>query len=115
MRQGHESRYYPGETNVWMADIIVVNKVNVAPKDDAEKTVQSCAKLNPRAKVIRTRFEAVLDHPDWTRGKRAAVVEDAASVTHGELAYGAGTVAAKAVDAILVDPRNWTVGSIRAA
>jgi predicted GTPase len=115
MRQGHESRYYPGETNVRMADIIVVNKVNVAPRDDVEKTVQSCAKLNPRAKVIRTRSEALLDHPDWIRGKRVAVVEDAPSVTHGELAYGAGTVAAKAVDAILVDPRAWAVGSIKAA
>ena len=115
MRQGHESRYYPGETNVRMADIVVVNKVNVAPKDDVEKTVQSCAKLNPAAKVIRTRSEAVLDHPDWIRGKRVLVVEDAPSVTHGELAYGAGTVAARAVDAILVDPRQWAVGSIRAA
>jgi predicted GTPase len=86
MRQGHESRYYLGETNVRMADIVVVNKVNVAPRGDVEKTVQSCAKLNPRAKVIRTRSEAVLDHPDWIRGKRAAVVEDAPSVTHGELA-----------------------------
>jgi len=115
LRQGHESRYYPGETNVRMADIIVVNKVNVAPKDDVEKTVQSCAKLNPRAKVIRTRSEVVLDHPDWIRGKRVLVVEDAPSVTHGELAYGAGTVAAKAVDATLVDPRNAAVGSIKAA
>jgi len=115
MRQGHESRYYPGETNVRMAGIVVVNKVNLAPRDDVEKTMQSCAKLNPRAKIIRTRSEAVLDHPDWIRGKRAAVVEDAPSVTHGELAYGAGTVAANAVDAILVDPRSWDVGSIRAA
>jgi predicted GTPase len=115
LRQGHESRYYPGETNVRMADIVVVNKVNVAPKDDVEKTVQSCTKLNPRAKIVRTRSEAVLDHPDWIRGKRVVVVEDAPSVTHGELAYGAGTVAARAVDAILVDPREKAVGSIKAA
>jgi predicted GTPase len=115
LRQGHESRYYPGETNVRMADIVVVNKVNVAPKDDVEKTVQSCVKLNPRAKVIKTRSEAVLDHPDWIRGKRVLVVEDAPSVTRGELAYGAGTVAARAVDAILVDPRERAVGSIRVA
>jgi predicted GTPase len=115
LRQGHESRYYPGETNVKMADIVVVNKVNVAPRDDVEKTVQSCAKLNPRAKFVKTRSEAVLDHPDWIRGKRVVVVEDGPSVTHGELAYGAGTVAAKAVDAVLVDPREKAVGAIRAA
>jgi predicted GTPase len=115
LRQGHESRYYPGETNVRMADIIVVNKVNVAPKEDVERTVQSCAKLNPKAKIIRTRSEAVLDHPEWIRGKRVVVVEDGPSVTHGELAYGAGAVAAKNVDAILVDPRDKAVGDIKAA
>ncbi len=115
LRQGHEARYYPGETNVRMADIVVVNKVNVAPKDDVEKTVQSCAKLNPRAKIIRTRSEAVLDHPDWIRGKRVVVVEDGPSVTHGELAYAAGTVAARTVDAVLVDPREKAVGAIKAA
>lgn len=115
LRQGHESRYYPGETNVRMADVIVVNKVNVAQKEDVEKTAQSCARLNPRAKVIKTRSEAVLDRPDWVRGKRVVVVEDGPSVTHGGLAYGAGTVAALAVNAVLVDPRERAVGSIRAA
>ncbi len=115
LRQGHESRYYPGETNVRMADVVVVNKVNVAQKEDVEKVVQSCMKLNPRAKVMRMRSEAVLDHPDWIRGKRVLVVEDGPSVTHGELAYGAGTVAARTVDAVLVDPREKAVGGIRAA
>lgn len=115
VRQGHESRYYPGETNVRMADIVVVNKVNVAAKDDVEKTAQSCAKLNPTAKVVRTRSEAVLDHPDWVRGKRVVVVEDASSVTRGELAYGAGTTAAQAVNATFVDPRDSAVGSIKSA
>jgi predicted GTPase len=115
LRQGHESRYYPGETNVRMADIVVVNKVNVAPKEDVDKVVQSCGKLNPRAKVIKMRSEAVLDRPDWVRGKRVLVVEDGPSVTHGELAYGAGTVAARAVDAVLVDPRDRAVGGIKAA
>jgi predicted GTPase len=115
LRPGHESRYYPGETNVRMADIVVVNKVNVAPKDDVEKVVQACGKLNPRAKVIKIRSEAVLDRPDWVRGKRVLVVEDGPSVTHGELAYGAGAVAAGAVDAVLVDPRDRAVGGIKAA
>ncbi len=115
LRQGHESKYYPGETNVRMADIVVVNKVNIASEDDVQRVVQNCAKLNPRAKVIRMRSEAVLDRPEWVRGKNVLVVEDGPSVTHGELAVGAGAVAALAVDAALVDPRSSAVGSIRAA
>ncbi len=115
LRQGHESKYYPGETNVRMADIIVVNKANIAPEDDVQKVIQNCFKLNPLAKIIRTRSEAVLDRPEWVRGRRVLVVEDGPSVTHGELSVGAGAAAAKAVDAALVDPRGGAVGSIRAA
>jgi predicted GTPase len=115
LRQGHESKYYPGETNVRMADIVVVNKVNIAPEDDVQKVVQNCARLNPRAKIVRMRSEAVLDRPEWVRGKNVLVVEDGPSVTHGELSVGAGAVAARAVDAVLVDPRSSAVGSIRAA
>jgi predicted GTPase len=115
LRQGHESRYYPGETNVRMADIIVVNKVNIASQDDTEKVMQTCAKLNSRAKVIRMRSEAVLDRPEWVRGKKVVVVEDAPSVTHGGLSQGAGAMAAKAVDAVLVDPKSKAVGTIKAA
>ncbi len=115
LRQGHESRYYPGETNVRMADIIIVNKVNIATEEDVQKVIQNCAKLNQRAKVVKVRSEAVLDRPEWVRGKNVLVVEDGPSVTHGELPLGAGAVAAKAVEATLVDPRNRAVGSIRAA
>jgi len=115
LRQGHESRYYPGETNVRMADIVVVNKVNIAGEEDVQKVVQNCAKLNPRAKIVKIRSEAVLDRPEWVRGKRVLVVEDGPSVTHGELPVGAGAVAARAVEATLVDPRSGAVGSIRAA
>jgi predicted GTPase len=115
LRQGHEARYYTGETNVRMADIVIVNKVNIAPADDVEKSIAGCAKLNPRAKIIRMRSEAVLDRPEWVRGKRVLVVEDGPSVTHGELTTGAGAFAAKSVEASLVDPRKAAVGSIRAA
>lgn len=115
LRQGHESRYYPGETNVRMADIIVVNKINIASQEDVEKVIQSCGKLNPRAKIVRTRSEAVLDRPEWVRGKKVVVVEDAPSVTRGELAQGAGAMAAKAVDAVLVDPRSKAVGTLKTA
>lgn len=115
MRPGHESKYYPGETNVRMADIVVVNKVNVASDRDVKTVLQNCAALNSRAKVVRMASEALLDDPELVRGKNALAVEDGPTVTHGGLAYAAGASAAQSVGAKLIDPRNYAVGSIRAA
>jgi len=115
LRVGDEVGYYPGETNVRMADIVVVNKVNIASKEAVDKLVESCRRLNPKAKIVKTRSEAVIDKPQLVRGKRVLAVEDGPSVTHGGLSTGAGAVAAKAVGATLVDPRSKAVGSIRAA
>ncbi|HME19030.1 MAG TPA: GTPase [Nitrososphaerales archaeon] len=115
LRVGDEMGYYPGETNVRMADIVVVNKVNIASKEAVEKLVSNCRKLNPKAKIVKTRSEAVIDKPELVRGKRVLAVEDGPSVTHGGLSTGAGAVAAQAVGATLVDPRSKAVGSIRAA
>jgi predicted GTPase len=114
LRVGDELDYYPGETNVRMADIIVINKVNMATKKAVEKLVEDCSKLNPRAKIVKARSEAVLDKPHLIRKKRVLVVEDGPSVTHGGLSTGAGAVAAKEAGATLVDPRSKAVGSIRA-
>lgn len=115
IRVGDEMTYYPGETNVRMADIVVVNKVNIASRKAVKELLENCAKLNPNARVVRTRSEAVLDKPQLVRRKRVLVVEDGPSVTHGGLSVGAGAVAAKSVNATLVDPRNRAVGSIRKA
>jgi predicted GTPase len=115
LRVGDELDYYPGETNVRMADIIVINKVNIATKRAVEELVEDCRKLNPRAKIVKARSEAVLDKPQLVRKKRVLAVEDGPSVTHGGLSIGAGAVAAKEVGATLVDPRSKAVGSIRAA
>ncbi len=115
VRVGNESTYYPGETNVRMADVIVVNKVNIVAKKAVEQLTQNCCELNPKAKIVKTRSEAVLDKPELVRKKRVLAVEDGPSVTHGGLSIGAGAVAAKAVGATLVDPRNKAVGSIRNA
>lgn len=115
LRLGHESMYYPGETNIRLADIVVINKVNMATKADVETLRLNCLKLNPRAKIVKTRSEAVLDKPELVRGRRVLVVEDGPSVTHGGLAQAAGYTAAKAVGAKLVSPRDKAVGSIRAA
>lgn len=115
LRLGDEASYYPGKTNVRMADVIVINKVNVSPKKNADALARSCAMLNPRATVLRTSSRAVLDRPDLVRRKRVLVVEDGPSVTHGGLAEGAGAVAARAAHATLVSPKSKAVGSIRKA
>jgi len=115
LRLGNESTYYPGETNVRMADVIVINKANIASKEDVEKLASNCAQLNPRAKIVKTSSEAVLDRPELVKGKRVLVVEDGPSVTHGGLGLGAGYVAARAAGANLVSPKEKAVGSIRNA
>jgi predicted GTPase len=115
MRPGDESRYYPGETNVRLANLIVINKVNVAPKKAVDGLVAACKTLNPRAPVVKTNSIAALDRPELVRGKKILVVEDGPSVTHGGLSEGAGAVAARQAKGILVDPRSKAVGSIRKA
>jgi predicted GTPase len=115
MRPGDESRYYPGETNVRLADVIVINKVNVASKKAVREISSACSRLNPAAVQIRTDSVALLDKPALVRGKKVLVVEDGPSVTHGGLAEGAGAVAARRAKGILVDPRSRAVGSIKKA
>lgn len=115
MRPGDESRYYPGETNVRLADAIVVNKANIAPRRALEEVETTCRKLNPDALILETNSEAILDRPDLVSRKRVLVVEDGPSVTHGGLSEGAGAVAARGAKGILVDPRRTSVGSIRLA
>jgi len=115
MRPGDQSRYYPGETNVRLADVLVVNKVNVAPKKVIEEVVRACRGMNPEALVVRTNSVATLDRPDLVRGKKVVVVEDGPSVTHGGLSEGAGAVATREARGVMVDPRGKAVGSIRKA
>ena len=115
MRPGDQTKYYPGETNVRLADAIVVNKVNIAARKAIEQVIGACRQLNPKALVVKTNSTATLDKPELVRGKRVLVVEDGPSVTHGGLSEGAGAVAARGVKGILVDPRTKAVGSIRKA
>lgn len=115
LRPGDESRYYPGVTNVRLADVIVINKVNVAQKKKVDEIERACADLNPSATIIRTRSDAVLDKPELVRGKKVLVVEDGPTVTHGGLGEGAGAVAARSVHGKLVSPKSKAVGSIKAA
>lgn len=114
-RPGHEKRYYPGETNVRMADVFVINKVDTARPEDVITVRNNLFELNPEAAVIEGASPLFVDDPDAIRGKRVLVVEDGPTLTHGEMAYGAGYVAARRFGAgEIVDPRPYAVASIQA-
>ncbi len=113
LRPGHELAYYPGEVNLRRADVIVINKVNTAYQRDLE-TVRHNIKLhNPTAVVFEMACRVSVPEPSLVKGKRVLVVEDGPTLTHGEMPYGAGVVAARQSGAAeLVDPRPYAVGSI---
>lgn len=112
-RPGHELTYYPGATNVRLADVVVVNKVDSAHPENVEKVIQHVRSVNPRAVVIQAASTITIEEPDAIRGKRVLVVEDGPTLTHGEMTYGAGVLAAKKYGAKdLVDPRPYAVRSI---
>ena len=114
-RPDHAMRYHPGETNVRMADAILINKVDTASLEGVETARRIAFELNPDAVVIEAASPLFVDGGDAIRGKRALVVEDGPTLTHGEMAYGAGWVAARRYGAAeIVDPRPYAVGSIAA-
>jgi predicted GTPase len=113
-RPGHELRYHPGETNLRMAHVCVVNKVDTAPPEGVEAVLDSIRKLNPAAKIVLAASPFHLEENGLTiKGKRVLAIEDGPTLTHGEMTYGAAVLAAKANGAAeLVDPRPFAVGSI---
>jgi predicted GTPase len=114
-RAGHETTYHPGEANLRMADVVVINKIDTANPEDVNHVRASIRELNPRAVVVDAASPIFVDDPAAIRGKRVLVVEDGPTLTHGEMAYGAGVVAAQRFGAAeIVDPRPWAVGSIKA-
>jgi predicted GTPase len=114
-RPGHETRYYPGETNARLADVFVINKVDTADPDDVIAVRESLRRLNPDAIQIEAASPLFVEDPEVIRGKRVLVVEDGPTLTHGEMAYGAGYVAARRFGAAeVVDPRPFAVKSIAA-
>jgi len=114
-RAGHESTYHPGETNVRMADVFVINKVDTADPEKVIAVRENLRKLNPNALVIEGASPLFVDDPAAIQGKRVLVVEDGPTLTHGEMAYGAGYVAARRFGAKeIVDPRPFAVKSIAA-
>ncbi|HVP42823.1 MAG TPA: cyclic 2,3-diphosphoglycerate synthase [Terriglobales bacterium] len=113
-RAGHELNYYPGEVNLRMAQVVVINKVDTAAIDCVDVVRRNVRLNNPRARVIETACRVSVADPEQVRNKRVLVVEDGPTLTHGEMPYGAGVVAARQCAAAeLVDPRPFAVGSIR--
>ena len=115
-RAGHEISYYPGETNVYRADVVVINKVNTATKEGIETVVANVKDLNPNATIIQAASPITVVDGDAAqiKGKRVLCVEDGPTLTHGGMKYGAAVVAAKENGAAeIVDPRPFAVGTIR--
>ncbi len=114
-RAGHELTYYPGNTSLRMSDAVIVNKIDSANADDILKVINNVRDVVPDATIIEGASPLTVDKPEVIRGKRVLVVEDGPTLTHGEMKYGAGTVASEKLGAKeIVDPRPYTVKSITA-
>ncbi len=112
-RPGHEMTYYPGNTSLRMADVVVINKIDSADPENVQivkKNIKSC---NPDATIIDAESTVTAENPELIKGKRVLIIEDGPTLTHGEMKYGAGTIAAKRLGASeIIDPRPYTVDSI---
>jgi predicted GTPase len=113
-RPGHERRYHPGETNLRLAHVVVINKETTTDYANIEAVRASVQQLNPEAVIIDAASPITVDRPELIRGRRALVIEDGPTLTHGEMRYGAGVIAARRYGAReIVDPRPWLVGEIQ--
>ena len=113
-RSGHEISYHPGEVNLRLANVVIINKVQTADRRNILRVKENIAKYNPQAIVIEAASPIKIDDPSMVKGKRALVVEDGPTLTHGGMAFGAGTIAAEDNGALdIVDPRPYAVGSVK--
>jgi predicted GTPase len=113
LRAGHETRYYPGETNLRMANVVVINKETVAPPDDIERVRQAVHEYNPHAVVVDAASPIYVEDQSVIRGRRVLCIEDGPTLTHGGMTIGAGVVAARRFGATtIVDPRPFLHGSL---
>ncbi len=116
LRAGDELAYHPGETNLRMADIIIINKIDSAGLDATERVLADVRSVNPRAQIVRAASPPILEAGEPITGKRVLVIEDGPTLTHGGMGFGAATVAAREGGAgVLVDPRPAAVGSVAVA
>ncbi len=115
-RAGHELAYHPGETNLRMADVVVVNKVDTADPQKVKEVKENIKTVNPTATVLEAASPITADRPELVMGKKVLVIEDGPTITHGGMPYGAGTVLAKNFGAAeIIDPRPYAIGSIKEA
>lgn len=113
-RAGHELRYFPGEVNLRMADVVVINKLDSADSEDVMLLKRNIEQVNPSAVVVEANSPITVDDPEIIKGKRVLVVEDGPTLTHGEMKFGAGVVAAKKYQASdIVDPRPYLTGKLK--
>jgi predicted GTPase len=113
LRVGHELSYFPGETNLRAADVVLINKMDSATPEQVAQLEATIAEVNPGATVVKANSLVSCDDPDLIAGKRALVIEDGPTLTHGEMKIGAGVVAAQRMGAAeIVDPRPWATGTI---
>ncbi len=112
-RPDHELLYYPGETNVRMADAVIVNKVGTANQMHVQRVIDNVKSINKKAVIIKAAMDRFVDRPELVRGKRVLIVEDGPTLTHGGLGFGAATIEAKNLGAFIISPRSKAVGSIK--
>jgi predicted GTPase len=112
-RVGHELSYYPGETNVRMADVVIVGKVNTADPANVRKVRENVRRINPNAVIMNANIIITAEEQESLRGRKVLVIEDGPTLTHGEMKYGAATIKAMEMGADIVDPRPYVTGTIK--
>ncbi len=116
LRAGHELTYWPGSVNVRMADVIIINKVDSASRDQIESVRRNVISVNNKAIVIEAASPLIVDRPDLIRNRKVVVLEDGPTITHGEMPTGVGYIAARKFGASeIIDPRPWLKGSLKKA
>ncbi len=114
LRVGNELSYYPSEANLRMADVVIINKIDSADPGDVHELRENIRSVNAKARIIEAASPVIVERGEQIQGKRVLVIEDGPTLTHGEMQFGAGTVAAMKFGAAeLVDPRQWAVGKIK--
>jgi predicted GTPase len=113
-RAGHEVAYHPGEANLRMANVVIINKVDTADPQNVKQVKENIKMVNPKAIILDAASPITADQPELIKGKRALVIEDGPTLTHGNMPYGAGTIIAQRLGAKeIVDPKPYAVGSIK--
>jgi len=113
-RAGNELTYHPGETNLRMADVVIINKVDTADSRNVERVKENIRMVNPKAKILEAASPITVDKPELIKGNRVLVIEDGPTLTHGNMPYGAGAIISKQLGASeMVDPRPYAFGSIK--